>query len=74
MNIVVDLNTVLMVIVGGLVSWAVAGIRAINRKLSELNGAVRELNVWKQEHTKLDDERQSMTEKAFDVILTKKEK
>ena len=71
MNIGVDLNTVLMVIVGGLVSWAVAGIRAINRKLSELNGAVRELNVWKQEHSKLDDERHAATEKVLDVISRK---
>ena len=71
MNIVVDLNTVLMVIVGGLVSWAVAGIRAINRKLSELNGAVRELNVWKQEHSKLDDERHAITAQVLEVISRK---
>ena len=74
MNIVLDLNSVLLAIVGALVSWAVIGIRGINKKLGELNGGVRELNVWRHEHTKLDDERQSMTEKAFDVILTKKEK
>ena len=71
MNIVVDLNTVLMVIVGGLVSWAVAGIRAINRKLSELNGAVRELNVWKQEHSKLDDERHAIIAQVLDAISRK---
>lgn len=73
MNFSIDLNTLVTSGVGGLVAYAVYGIRSINAKLSELNGSVKELKIWKVEHEKLaatwhegTQERVSRLETAFD--------
>lgn len=48
----IDLNTLATLGVAGLVSWALKGINCINRRLNEMNGNIRELKIWKEEHDK----------------------
>lgn len=71
MNLTIDLNTVVIILVGALVSWGIRGIQSINHKLNQLNGRVREMNVWKDEHDKLDDEREERTRNAIEALWEK---
>ena len=59
MNLTIDLNTLVTMVVGGLVTYGLHGIRSINKQLRELNGDVKQLKTWKVEHEKLAEERSS---------------
>ena len=54
MTLTIDLGTILTTILSG---SALAGIIAIFRQLTRMNGTIRELQQWAQSHEKLDDER-----------------
>lgn len=71
MNINIDLNTLATIGVGGLVTWGLRGIRHINCKLNEMNGSIRELKVWRNEHTKFDDERHEDIKERLSRVETK---
>ena len=54
MTLTIDLGTILTTILSG---SALAGIIAIFRQLTRMNGTIRELQQWAHSHEKLDDER-----------------
>ena len=55
------LNGIILVGVG----WARRGITAINKKLSEINGSIREFETWKEGHEKTADDRESQSRKSI---------
>lgn len=68
MNINIDLNTLILIVVGSLVTWVLKGITSINQKLSALNGRVGKSETWQEAHTKLDDERHGIVERFIEAI------
>lgn len=57
MNFTVDLNTLILTGVGGLVTWVLNGVSAIKKDLREINGRLGKVETWQVEHEKIDDER-----------------
>ena len=60
MNIKIDLNMILQAL---MIFGLVGGIRGIysrfadlNKKVDTINGGLKEVKVWKTEHTKLDEQ------------------
>jgi len=71
MKLTLDTGIILQGVAIALISSAVYGIVSLNKKLSDLNGSVREVKVWKEEHTRLADERHEDTEDSISAIWRK---
>ena len=57
----IDLGIILQGLVILLIAWVLKGI-------ANINGSVRELHVWKKEHTRQDDERHENTKEDVAAI------
>ena len=65
------LNAAILVVngvIGIMVKWALTGVRDINKKLGEMNGSIRGMKIWQEEHEKLDTQRESRVSDNFDSI------
>ena len=71
MNLAIDLNTILQGIILLAIGAGVRGIFSMNKKLGEMNGSIRELNIWKEEHEKNDTERFGSIRDNFKAIWNK---
>ena len=71
MNINIDIALILQGVAILLIAWAIKGIVSLNKKMAEMNGSIREIKVWKEEHTRLADERHEDTEKSISSIWRK---
>jgi len=63
-----DLNTLILIVVGALVSWSLRGISSINKLLSQLNNRMAKSETWQEAHGKLDDERHTTTTRNLDSL------
>jgi len=71
MNFTIDVNTILQGIILLAIGAGVRGIFSMNKKIGEMNGSVRELVVWKEEHEKKDSERFGSIKDNFKAIWNK---
>ena len=71
MNLIIDLNTILQGIILLAVGAGVKGIFSMNKKLGEMNGSIRELNIWKDGHEQKDDRNYEQTRDGFKAIWNK---
>jgi len=60
----VDLNIILQGVAIILIAWGLKGI-------STINGSIRELNVWRKEHEKLDNSRHETIKEQVSAVWRK---
>jgi len=71
MNIPNEIIVLLEGVILAFIGWALKGISNINRRLQIMNGDLRELKTWKDEHAKYDDAYHAKTDKNIDKLWEK---
>ena len=68
MNFAIDLNSILILVLGGLVTWGIKGIFAMKDQLTRMNGRLGTTEQWQNFHQKQDDERHNHTGEDLTAI------
>jgi len=71
MNIPNEIIVLLEGVILAFIAWALKGISSINSQLRIMNGDLRELKTWKQDHVKTDDRYHMTTDKRIEKLEDK---
>ena len=68
MNFAIDLNSILILVLGGLLTWGIKGIFGMKDQLTKINGRMGKSEQWQDDHEKQDDERHDRTGEALTAV------
>ena len=71
MNVPNEIIVLLEGVILAFIGWALKGISSINSQLRIMNGDLRELKTWKEDHVKTDDRYHATTDKNIDKLWEK---
>ena len=71
MNIPNEIIVLLEGVILAFIGWALKGISSINSQLRIMNGDLRELKTWKEDHVKTDDRYNATTDKNMNKLWKK---